>query len=395
MNAELPLATGVSEEERLARAALTRLAEPGDPYLCGLVAKSGARPVLEAIRGNELSLPAAADWRSRLATCDPYADLAHAERAGVRLVCPGDTEWPEPLDALAHGELVNRRGGVPVGLWVLGPHDLRQACLRSAAVVGSRAATSYGERVAGDLGAELADRGVTVISGAAYGIDAAGHRGALAVGGITAAVLACGVDVCYPSGHSALLARVAEEGLIVSEMPLGCTPSRLRFLARNRLIAALAGGTVVVEAALRSGALNTVSWALSVGRPVLGVPGPVTSPMSGGVHQLLRNGKAVVITDADEVVESISPAGLGLAPVKTGETRSRDILEERAQRVLEAVPVSRPGGVATIATTAGVPVDDALAALGGLLLGGFVERSGSGWRLSAAERAGRRASRSG
>ena len=395
MSAELPVPSRVSDAERLARAALSRLAEPGDPALCSLVAESGGQAVLAAIRGNELSLAAAADWRSRLATCDPEADLARAERAGVRLVCPGDAEWPESLDALAYGELVSRRGGVPVGLWVLGPLDLRQASLRSVAVVGSRAATSYGEHVAGDLGAELAERGVTVISGAAYGIDAAGHRGALAVGGITVAVLACGVDVCYPTGHSALLQRIADEGLIVSEMPLGSTPSRLRFLARNRLIAALSCGAVVVEAALRSGALNTVSWALSVSRPVLGVPGAVTSPMSGGVHQLIRNGKAVLVTDADEVVESVSPAGVGLAPVKRGETRSRDALDDRAQRVLEAVPVSRPGGVATISTTAGVPVDDALAALGGLLLAGFVERSGTGWRLSAAERAGRRTTPSG
>jgi DNA processing protein len=122
---------------------------------------------------------------------------------------------------------------------------------------------------------------------------------------------------------------------------------------------------------------------------VLGVPGPVTSPLSAGVHQLFRSGKAVVVTDADEVVEEISPAGQGLARVKRGETRPRDTLDERSTRVLEAVPVSRPSGAARIATTCGQPVEDVLAALGGLLLAGFVERSGTGWRLSEAERAGR------
>lgn len=394
MSAQPAAGDVVPDSQRLARAALTRLAEPGDPQLCRLVADCGAEAVLSAIRGDELALPAAADWRSRLATCCPEADLERAQRAGARLICPGDAEWPAQLEDLHFAEGVSRRGGVPVALWVSGQMELRQSSARSVAVVGSRVATSYGEHVAGELGAELAERGVTVVSGAAYGIDAAAHRGSLAVGGITIAVLACGVDVCYPTGHAALLRKIADEGCIVSEQPLGSTPSRLRFLARNRIIAALSRGTTVVEAALRSGALNTVSWALSVNRPVLGVPGSVTSPMSAGVHQLLRNGKAVVATDADEVVESISPVGEGLAPVKKGEIRSRDGLDERAQRVLEAVPVSRAGGIATIATAAGVPVDDALAALGGLLLADFVERSEGGWRLSASERGTRRASRS-
>jgi DNA processing protein len=372
---------------------LTRLAEPGDPKLCGLVHEHGAAALLEAIRTDQLADPAAADWRSRLGTCDPHADLEHAQRLGARLVCPGDREWPPQLEALTFGELVNRRGGVPVALWALGPLDVRQASARSVAVVGSRAASSYGEHVAGDFGAELASRGVSVVSGAAYGIDAAAHRGALAVGGTTLAVLACGVDLTYPLGHAALLRRVAAEGVVLSELPPGCSPSRLRFLSRNRLIAALSAGTVVVEAALRSGALNTVSWAQSIMRATMGVPGPVTSPVSAGVHQLLRSGKATVVTDADEVIEEISASGEGLAPAKTGEVRSRDRLGERLQRVLEAVPVTRADGVATIATAAGMPVEPVLAALGELSLDGFVERSGSGWRLSARERSAARAPR--
>jgi len=375
------------ERERLARAVLSRVAEPGDPALCRLVHEHGAVSVLEAIRGeDDLVGAAAADWRSRLGSCDPQADLERAHRCGARLVCPGDREWPTQLEALADSEPVNRRGGVPVALWVSGSLDVAQASARSVAVVGSRAASSYGEHVAAELGADLAERGVGVVSGAAYGIDASAHRGALAVGGTTLAVLACGVDMTYPVGHAALLRRVLECGVVLSEAPPGSPPSRLRFLSRNRLIAALSLGTVVVEAALRSGALNTVSWAQSVMRPVLGVPGPVTSPVSAGVHQLLRNGKAVVVTDADEIVEEISPLGQGLAPEKRGEMRSRDGLEERIQRVLEAVPVSRPGGVAGIAASAGMPVDAVLAALGELMLTGFVERSGSGWRLSESER---------
>lgn len=387
MSADADQGVAPRERERLARAVLSRVAEPGDPALCRLVHEHGAVSVLEAIRGeDDLVGAAAADWRSRLGSCDPQADLERAHRCGARLVCPGDREWPTQLEALADSEPVNRRGGVPVALWVSGSLDVAQASARSVAVVGSRAASSYGEHVAAELGADLAERGVGVVSGAAYGIDASAHRGALAVGGTTLAVLACGVDMTYPVGHAALLRRVLECGVVLSEAPPGSPPSRLRFLSRNRLIAALSLGTVVVEAALRSGALNTVSWAQSVMRPVLGVPGPVTSPVSAGVHQLLRNGKAVVVTDADEIVEEISPLGQGLAPEKRGEMRSRDGLEERIQRVLEAVPVSRPGGVAGIAASAGMPVDAVLAALGELMLTGFVERSGSGWRLSESER---------
>ena len=387
MSADADQGVAPRERERLARAVLSRVAEPGDPALCRLVHEHGAVSVLEAIRGeDDLVGAAAADWRSRLGSCDPQADLERAHRCGARLVCPGDREWPTQLEALADSEPVNRRGGVPVALWVSGSLDVAQASARSVAVVGSRAASSYGEHVAAELGADLAERGVGVVSGAAYGIDASAHRGALAVGGTTLAVLACGVDMTYPVGHAALLRRVLECGVVLSEAPPGSPPSRLRFLSRNRLIAALSLGTVVVEAALRSGALNTVSWAQSVMRPVLGVPGPVTSPVSAGVHQLLRNGKAVVVTDADEIVEEVSPLGQGLAPEKRGEMRSRDGLEERIQRVLEAVPVSRPGGVAGIAASAGMPVDAVLAALGELMLTGFVERSGSGWRLSESER---------
>ena len=387
MSADADQGVAPRDSERFARAVLSRLAEPGDPALCRLVHQHGAVSVLEAIRGeDDLVGAAAADWRSRLGSCDPQADLERAHRCGARLVCPGDREWPTQLEALADSEPVNRRGGVPIALWVSGSLDVAQASARSVAVVGSRAASSYGEHVAAELGADLAERGVGVVSGAAYGIDASAHRGALAVGGTTLAVLACGVDMTYPVGHAALLRRVLECGVVLSEAPPGSPPSRLRFLSRNRLIAALSLGTVVVEAALRSGALNTVSWAQSVMRPVLGVPGPVTSPVSAGVHQLLRNGKAVVVTDADEIVEEISPLGQGLAPEKRGEMRSRDGLEERIQRVLEAVPVSRPGAVAGIAASAGMPVDAVLAALGELMLTGFVERSGSGWRLSESER---------
>ena len=151
---------------------------------------------------------------------------------------------------------------------------------RSVAIVGSRAATAYGSGIATDLAADLVEQGVTVLSGGAFGIDVAAHRGALAGGGPTVCVLASGVDVAYPPGHASIFASLARDQLLVSELPPSAHPTRVRFLARNRLIAAMSRGTVVVEAALRSGARNTAGWALGCGRPLMAVPGPVYSRAS-------------------------------------------------------------------------------------------------------------------
>ncbi|WP_020577669.1 DNA-processing protein DprA [Actinopolymorpha alba] len=380
----------VSDAERLARAALARLGEPGDLVLARFVNEHGAEATLEAIVSGHFPGRALDDYQTRLAANDPERDLAVADRAGARLVCPGDPEWPESLDLLATAGAVDQRGGPPLALWVRGTADLRQVTLRSCAVVGARAASQYGLYVAAELSSGLADRDVVVVSGGAFGIDASAHRGALAAGGQTVAVLASGVDVPYPRAHEQLFRWIAEDGLVVSEAPPGSTPRRPRFLIRNRLIAALTLGTVVVEAALRSGALNTAAWAERCHREVMGVPGPVTSTTSAGVHRMVREGAAVLVTDADEIVEHIGRIGEDLAPRKAGEERSRDALDPRSRQVLEAVPVLRAGGVARIAEVAGVAADDVLGILGHLLLLGYVERQGNGWRLSPEERARRR-----
>ncbi|HET7327946.1 MAG TPA: DNA-processing protein DprA, partial [Nocardioidaceae bacterium] len=314
---------------------------------------------------------------------------------------PGDDEWPPRLEDLAGvlslerrkatgpggREVEVRRGGVPIALWARGDASLADVCDRSVAVVGSRAATGYGTEVAGEIGYAVARRGVTVISGAAYGVDVAAHRGALAAEDPTVAVLACGVDVSYPRGHSMLLDRIAESGLVLSEVPPGSAPSRIRFLTRNRLIAALTCGSVVVEAAVRSGALNTARWAQQLLRPVMGVPGPVTSSMSAGVHEMFRAGMAVVVTDGDEVLESISQIGDNMLPLRYGETRPRDQLDDIAQRVLEAVPAVHAVGAARIARTAGLPLQETELKLGRLLLQDFVQRADGRWRLSDTVRA--------
>ncbi|MGH3367490.1 MAG: DNA-processing protein DprA [Nocardioidaceae bacterium] len=389
----------VSDGERRARAALTRIAEPGDVALAQLVDELGAEAVVNALRtGDSLGRTEARSWRVRLEGYHPDADLETAARVGARLICPGDEEWPRCLDDLrevlslerrtttGRRQPAVRRGGPPLALWARGHGRLAPLCERPVALVGSRAATAYGAEVAGEIAYSVASRGSAVVSGAAYGIDAAAHRGALAAEATTIAVLACGVDVGYPGGHAALLDRVTESGLLLAEVPPGSAPSRIRFLVRNRLIAALSCGVVVVEAALRSGALNTARWAEQLMRPVMGVPGPVTSAMSAGVHEMLRSGIAMLVSDADEVLEGISPIGENTLPFRQGDVRSRDCLDEVAQRVLEAVPAVHPVGSQRIARTAGLPAAEIEVKLGRLLLQDFVERCGDRWRLSPSER---------
>ncbi|GIH72696.1 DNA-processing protein DprA [Sphaerimonospora thailandensis] len=388
---DVPEDAGAREEERAARAAIMRMAEAGDPVMGRLIAAHGPREALEqarlgrldpesARREAELALTSrrrldlarlVAGWAARYT--DPEALVAAGRERGARLVIPGDAEWPTQLD-----DLGDRR---PFGLWLEGRANLRFICLRSVAIVGARAATAYGTTVASDLGSGLGERGWSVISGGAYGIDGAAHRGALAAGAATVAVLACGADVCYPTAHEELFGVVRSQGLMVSEWPLGVHPTRPRFLVRNRVIAALARGTVVVEAAARSGALNTAGHAADLNRHLMAVPGPVTSETSVGCHALIREGKAVCVTSAAEVIELVGSIGADLAPRARGPVLPRDALGEETRRVLEAVPARGGSGPAAVAVAAGVDLTTALACLGGLAAAGFVEQSDRGWRL--------------
>lgn len=368
--------------ERTARAALSRLSEPGDLRLSTLVAQLGANRVYELLRNEEDVAGVYTDVAARLRGLDPERELRDAASGGIRFICPEDDEWPTSLADLAHAEPLHGRAGEPLGLWAKGPLRLDEACGRSVAVVGSRSATTYGGGVASDLAAVLGSNAVCVVSGAAFGIDQAAHRGSLAVKGRTVAVLACGVDRVYPSAHRNLLDYIADVGLVLSELPPGCSPTRLRFLARNRVIAALAQGTVVVEAAVRSGALNTANWTTRLNRVLMGVPGPVTSAPSEGVHELIRRQGAVLVTRGADVLELVSPVGSFMAEAARGEDRPRDSLTERERRVLDAVPVSQPAAGASIAHTAGLSLPDVLDVLGRMRLRGFVEEADGRWRLA-------------
>jgi DNA processing protein len=311
-------------------------------------------------------------WAARLGEVPGEAELAAWWRDGIRLVIPGDAEWPSQLDVLGEAR--------PWGLWVRGQADLRYACLRSVSVVGTRAATGYGAHVCGELAFSLASAGWTVVSGGAFGIDSWAHRGAIAVGGTTVAVLACGVDRAYPQAHEGLFRSISERGALVSEWPPGRMPTKPGFLVRNRVIAALSRGTVVVEAALRSGALNTARHAHDQGRPLMAVPGPVTSPQSAGCHEAIREWGAVCVTCARDVMELLEFSGDDAARERAP-VLARDLLGPVDTRVLEAVPARAGKGPARIAIAAGVDFDTVMRSLGGLAAAGFVERCDRGWRL--------------
>jgi DNA processing protein len=358
------------------------------------VEHAGPVRAVEALRAGTAPARVQALAGSRAAEDSVDDDLRRAARCGARLVVPEDTEWPalalHCLTVASAGIPAGSRGQPdrtkalvpPLGLWVRGDRPLADLVDRSVALVGSRASTAYGEHVAGELGHGLGERGWTTVSGGAFGIDAAAHRGALAAAAPTVAVLACGVDRVYPTAHSALFTRVLDDGLLVSEWPPGCAPHQHRFLVRNRLIAALTRGTVVVEAAARSGAQATAHRARDLGKAVMVVPGPVTSAMSVGCHELLRaEPDAVLVTDAAHVLDAVGSVGADLAEPAERPADPRDGLSDVARRVLDACPVRIGVAPERLASVAGVDVLDVLRVLPALEVAELVEWTGRGWRL--------------
>lgn len=364
----------MTTRDRHRAVALACMVEPGTPGIAEQVAECGVAEVLTRQRTQARRTRVV----GRLDPDDVPAMVAEMARRGVRIVLPGESEFPSQLLDLPEP---------PLALWVRGPLDLRAAALRSVAVVGARACTAYGERATAALAGGLAEDGWAVVSGGAFGIDAAAHRAALAVGGPTVAVLACGVDVAYPRAHDALLCRIADSGLVVSELPPGSQPLKHRFLARNRLIAALSRGTVVVEAARRSGAVSTASRALELGRVVMAVPGPITSMASSGTNKLLHEQVARAVCDSAEVAGLLLGPGTGSLDQEAGsaggavpDSRRLGGLSEEALSVLDALPARGACSLESAAERAGVGPAACLAHLGLLEIAGLARRTGSGWR---------------
>jgi DNA processing protein len=229
------------------------------------------------------------------------------------------------------------------------------------------------------LATGCADRGFTVVSGAAYGIDSSAHRAALAARGPTVAVLACGIDRAYPARNEGLIERIAMHGCVATEVPPGSAPTRWRFLERNRLTAAMTTATVVVEAAWRSGAIGTANRALEYGRPVGAVPGPVTASMSAGCHRLLRQG-ATCVTDVQELFELLTPIGSQPEADPAIPLADHDGLSPLDVRVLDALPLYTGAPLDRLAGVAGVEVSDVRAALGRLQLRQLAEQADGRWR---------------
>lgn len=361
-----------------ARAYLSRVAEPPAPGLAAFVAEVGPVAAAQRVRCGAVPRRVAAETTARRGVDRAESDLSAGAAAGVRLLTPEHPDWPAgPLAALAGCGVDDL--APPVALWVRGPAGLAAACAQAVAVVGARAATAYGLHVSGELGVGLADRGHTVVSGAAIGIDGAAHRGALHAEGATVAVLACGADRIYPQAHQALLTRIAATGLVVSEYPPGSVPGRHRFLVRNRLIAGLGAGTVVVEAGLRSGATRTATDAATLGRPVMAVPGPVTSGPSAGCHRLVREG-AQLVTRVEDVLEAVQPIGARLAGDPAGPRRPTDGLDPVAALVHDALPARAAREAGWLAQEAGVPVGAVRVGLVELERLGLVEHREGRWQ---------------
>lgn len=410
------------DSEVHARAGLTHIIEPNDLTGAALVQIAGAVEAYRLIREHVGKAPASEQqqvaelldahgagraalrldaglerWRPRAQHTDPEADLLCMAHLGGGILVPGSANWPRGFEALGLG--------APLALWFRGVGD--QGILREpgrlVAIVGSRDATEYGRTITAELVSGLRARGICIVSGGAYGIDAQAHQSALAeerpndaisAGGLspaTIAVMAGGLNRLYPVGNEDLLKRVHRGGLLIAEVAPGATPSRWRFLQRNRLIAALCSVTIVAEARWRSGALSTARHAAEIGREVGAVPGSVFSANSAGCHRLVREGAATLVTDAAEVIEllDLPPADAsrpgaeppaGSFSAKDSEYRSdHDGLAVQDLLLLDALPLRTPKSVDQLTAVAGLGIGSVLGGLSRLAAAGLAEHRGNGW----------------
>ncbi len=393
-----PVASATEDAEVVARVAWSALAEPGDSGAGALVAVLGAARALElvsaeasgrggavvracagavAVAADELlRLQATVDaglrrWGPRLDRTDVARAVERAEAVGATLLVPGDPAWPEHAADLGdHAPLV---------LWCRG----RAASVvdrPTLAVVGARANTLAGAEAAAEITSSAADDGCAIVSGGAYGIDAVAHRVAIAAGAPTVAVLAGGIDQLYPVGHVELLRNVSRQGMLLAESPPGTRPTRWRFLARNRMIAALSDAVVVVEAAARSGALNTANHAAQLGRPVFAVPGAFSSPASVGCHRLVADRRAELAVMPSDPARAALGFHAGTDPQEPVPLRS-PVEDPDVVRVLDALG-RRPIGDLEAARRSGLSVAAASDALALAELQGLVRRGREGWTVA-------------
>lgn len=397
---------GVTDDVLLARAYLNRVAEPANIPVWALVRDLGPVEAARVVRAGAAGLDdVVAATSARRDVTDPHADLDAAHRRGIRLVVPESDDWPHfAMAALEHAglaRLAEYRNGLtrhadhgepipPLALWARGPGDLASLAVRSVGIVGSRASTDYGEMVARRLARGLSETGFAIVSGGAYGIDRAAHRGALDADGYTVLVSAGGLDAPYPPGNARLFDVVAETGLLLSESPPGSAPQRRRFLTRNRLVAGLSTGCVVVEAARVSGALNTLGHCSRLDRAIMAVPGPVTSAMSAGSHFALTTDRwtGSLVTGVQDVLEIIGGPSDLIEDTSTGRGPSHDSMRARldgmddgARTVFDGFPANRAVLADELMIRSGLPASEVFRALPLLELAGLVEACDGGFRM--------------
>jgi DNA processing protein len=381
------------DDPLLALAAWSRITEPGDlaagqllemfppnQALAAIVSDSKeAVNSLECWRqavGSQAAEKALARWMPRLVQVDPERQLRALRALGGSLLGPQDAGWPQGLDNLGPGR--------PIALWVRAGDGvaatLGSRLQPAVAIVGTRASTAYGELVTGQFVRDFVAHGWSIVSGGAFGIDAAAHRAALAEGGFTVAIMAGGVDRPYPSGNERMLLQIASEGALISEVPPGSAPRRERFLSRNRLIAAMSLATVVTESSWRSGSHRTARVAAELMRAVGAVPGPVTTASSAGCHKLIREGVATLVTGADEVRELASPMGsvaLFEPEVLAGPLDNLSSLE---RQVFDSMPARSAATLTALVLASGLSTAEVMAGLSQLERSGRAAHDGNSWR---------------
>jgi DNA processing protein len=282
-------------KERAVRLALFSAIEGGASFWSREITERGVQSVFDRLKGNAYDSIKHAALVEKVKCFESASAFQSIEKAQGHFLIPGDAQWPLRLDELECP---------PIGLIVKGNVEILSN--PSLAIVGTRNPTPYGVRIAGDFAAGFVDREWDIVSGGAYGVDTAAHRGALVAEGRTIAVIASGIDLQYPSGNTKLFEEICENGAIVSEVMPGVPALPHRFLTRNRLIAALSQATLVVEAAFRSGSLRTARDAAELMRPVMAIPGPINSPSSEGCHRLIGERAAELVTSVRDAIELIS-----------------------------------------------------------------------------------------
>ena len=274
--------------------------EGGSEFWSHEIANNGALKVLAAIEGGFYpnNKPGIDSIKKRLKEKSSDELFEEIERSKSVFVFPNQQLWPAQLEDLKNP---------PIGLIMAGELDLIDQMFSAIAIVGTRNPTNYGVRVASDFAAGICDYGWSVISGGALGIDSAAHRGALAAEGLTIGILAGGINKPYPLANHGLFEEIREKGILISEFMPEVKPITHRFLIRNRLIAALSKGTLVVEAAFRSGSLRTARDASEIFRPVMAIPGPISVPTSEGCHRLISERCAELVSSVSEIMELVNP----------------------------------------------------------------------------------------